>query len=319
MSHDNAGRRRCCPFARVAYERGVRPRKIPSYALTDYLPEPLAELGVYVGRFEESVARRPNRIRVHRHTYFELFLLEGQGAHFNDFQEYRLTRRAAVLVRPGQVHGWSDPAGLRGSLLSFTREFLDGPGRHSAMPRPLVDGGGTVVVDVPDAVWASSLRSVHEMEEECRTRPAGWLDVLRAELQIILLRLARIAPARADSSREAGPSAELVRRFQQLVEEHFRTVDGVSDYARRLAVTPGHLGEAVVAHTGRSPGSLIRDRQSLEARRLLLHSSLSVSEIGYHLGFSDPSYFARFFRRETGVSPAEFRQGIREKYQSSGE
>jgi AraC-like DNA-binding protein len=65
-----------------------------------------------------------------------------------------------------------------------------------------------------------------------------------------------------------------------------------------------------------SAGAIVRQRRLLDAKRLLSHSDLSVSEIGYRLGFQDPSYFSRFFRKSTGSAPAEFREAIREKYQS---
>ncbi|HSI64469.1 MAG TPA: helix-turn-helix transcriptional regulator [Candidatus Saccharimonadia bacterium] len=66
---------------------------------------------------------------------------------------------------------------------------------------------------------------------------------------------------------------------------------------------------------GVTAGHIIRDRRLLDAKRQLSHSDLDVSEIAYDLGFKDPSYFSRFFRRETKCTPAEFRAEIREKYQ----
>ncbi|MDB6080659.1 MAG: AraC family transcriptional regulator, partial [Akkermansiaceae bacterium] len=90
-------------------------------------------------------------------------------------------------------------------------------------------------------------------------------------------------------------------------------------YAKMLGVTSGHLNDTVSAQTGRPAGALIRERILLEARRLLLHSELQIAEIAYHLGFGDPSYFARFFRREDGRPPGDFRMEIREKYRSEPE
>ncbi len=91
------------------------------------------------------------------------------------------------------------------------------------------------------------------------------------------------------------------------LESHFFEVRSVAAYARMLKVTSGHLSESILHHTGRTAGELIRDRLLLEARRLLVHSSLNVAEIAVSLQFEDPSYFSRFFRRSTGVSPGEFR------------
>jgi len=76
-----------------------------------------------------------------------------------------------------------------------------------------------------------------------------------------------------------------------------------------------HLKDVVCAATGRAAGEHIRLRRLLAAKRQLLHSELTVSEIGFKLGFKDPSYFSRFFRRYEKLTPAVFRTRSREKYQ----
>jgi AraC-like DNA-binding protein len=106
----------------------------------------------------------------------------------------------------------------------------------------------------------------------------------------------------------------LVRRFRQALERSFRASTPIRDYAKMLGVTTSHLSESLRLETGSTAGELIRARLLLEAKRLLLHSELTIAEIGYELGFEDPSYFSRFIRREIETSPVELRNRIREKY-----
>ena len=122
--------------------------------------------------------------------------------------------------------------------------------------------------------------------------------------------------ARLYASTSPAPFAAigLVRRFHQAVERSFRASTSIRAYARRLGVTTSHLSEALRLETGLTAGELIRARLLLEAKRLLLHSELTIAEIGYELGFEDPSYFSRFVRREIETSPVELRNHIREKY-----
>jgi AraC-like DNA-binding protein len=110
-------------------------------------------------------------------------------------------------------------------------------------------------------------------------------------------------------------SVSLVRLFRQAVEGSFGTSTSVRDYAQALGVTTSHLNESLRLETGLTAGDLIRTRRILEAKRLLLHSELTMAEIGYELGFEDPSYFSRFIRRELKTSPGELRSLIRQKYQ----
>ena len=117
---------------------------------------------------------------------------------------------------------------------------------------------------------------------------------------------------------ELSARARLVREFHLAVEGHFREERTLEIYSRELGVSANHLNDVIRAETKQSAGGIIRQRRLLDAKRLLSHSELSVSEIGYRLGFHDPSYFGRFFRKGTGCSPAAFREEIREKYHSKG-
>lgn len=287
-------------------------RRIPIYSLSEYLPPEHAACSIFVGRIEESLARRPSRARVHRHDHFELFWLEGAGAHFNDFQEYRLTGRSLVLVTPGQVHGWPRWQGLRGTMVGFQGGFCG-------------DGNASPLIDLLDAKRTPVLRAGRDdarqldrwmtlLAQECDARRPDWVNVARHVVPLVLLWRRRMLGKNASDGASSRRASELMRGFSAALEREISAAKTVADYARMVGVTPGHLNDTVRAHTGRSAGEVIRERVVLEARRLLLHSTLSVGEIAYQLGFEDPSYFARFFRRATRRAPREFRDAIRENY-----
>jgi AraC family transcriptional regulator, transcriptional activator of pobA len=293
-------------------------RDIPVLPLTDYAPPGLAERGIFVGRFEASVNRLPCRLRTHRHHHFELFWLEGRGTHVNDFVEHPLSGRSFVVVSPGQVHGWEEHDGLRGTMVGFTAEFFDGrePPPSALLAYPFVHGSGgpPALAEVEAGTAAELDRVAAALEDEYRRQGPDWSGALRAWLRLAFVHGARAQVRRAPGDPRGG---DLVRRFRLELETHFRTTTSVAGFARRLGVTAGHLNDAIRAGTGRTAGELIRERVLLEGRRLLLHSELSVSEIAYRLGFDDPSYFARFFRRELAQAPGEYRAAIREKYRSN--
>lgn len=293
----------------------MRPLKIPVYPLTEYLPADLAATGVYVERLEESLARRPNRVALHRHDHFEIFWVQGTGVHFNDFREYPLEQATFVTASPGQIHGWPDSEGLRGVMIGFTTAFFDGrePPPTALMRYPFV-WSGHPVLKLAETDHLDSL--VQLLEQEASRRQDDWQEVVRSGLRMILTLANRSAPGLEEGqTRGSG----MLLNFRSLLEEKFRTTTAVSAYARLLGVTAGHLNDTVSSQTGRPAGALIRERILLEARRLLFHSELQIAEIAYHLGFDDPSYFARFFRREDGRPPGDFRTEIREKYRSGRE
>ena len=106
----------------------------------------------------------------------------------------------------------------------------------------------------------------------------------------------------------SGGAASVARKFVALLAMpggHLRTVPGS---ARRIGVSTAYLNEAVKTVLRRTPGQLIRQAQVHEAKRLLAQTDLSVQEVAKELGFVDPSYFCRLFRREVGTTPGSFRR-----------
>jgi len=114
------------------------------------------------------------------------------------------------------------------------------------------------------------------------------------------------------SATEAGQAADRGRRhfstFSELIEEHYAEQWPVERYARTIGITPAHLNNLCRQIVDRSALELIHQRVVLAAKRNLVYTSMTVSVVSHTLGFSDPAYFTRFFKREVGVSPKVFRK-----------
>ena len=147
---------------------------------------------------------------------------------------------------------------------------------------------------------------------------AGWiftlgtLPVLAALLhEIHECAGAGVAEPRASGdSAAASPTTGQSSLTQAFMRGVLRAPDArltVASCASRLGVTAGHLAEQIVADTGSTPGRILRSAVAREAQRLLTGTDLSAAQISYRLGFSEASYFSRFFRREVGCTPTEYR------------
>jgi len=139
---------------------------------------------------------------------------------------------------------------------------------------------------------------------------------LQSYLRVFLIQSQRLI-ARQRTIENIASSGSLVENYIQLIDLHFLQKQRVGEYADMLGVTPGHLTDTTREKLGIPAGNLIQRRILLEAKRLLTYSEQNVGEIAFALNFTDPSYFARYFRRETGQSPTTFRTQTREKYQLS--
>lgn len=137
--------------------------------------------------------------------------------------------------------------------------------------------------------------------------------MLTAYLTLLLTYLSRLYTQQFNNN-ETTADKQLLKTFQSKIDECFREVREVGDYASMLHISAGHLSEVVKNQSGKPAIKHIHERLVLEARRLLFHTNNSLKEIAFDLGFADASYFNRFFKRETGATPAEYRTAIRKMY-----
>lgn len=293
-------------------------REVPRIGMISYGGERLRESGFVALPLNESFTIDPKRLLPHYHDFFQVSLLLGKGALMHDFRESGMERPTLFFLSPGQVHTIVPKPRMTGTILSFTREFIEmGEDDGFLMNLPFfftADRAPWLQLDDARLPWVKGV--FKELQEEYDAAAEGAAEVTRALLRILFVKAARWH-AVEEPGVGRGRQVLLVRRFRQEVERHHLDWLRLEEYAAALGVTANHLNDAVRQETGQSAGDHIRRRRLLDAKRRLLYSTLTVSEIGYALGFGDPSYFSRFFRRYEGVTPAEFRMKIREKYQKA--
>src|SRR5258707_4858185 len=286
---------------------------VPLIPLKDFGSSPFLEHGIFIEAFEDCVSVRRKRMEVHRHDYVELFSLQGYGSVLIDLEDYRLSGKSLIVIGPGRVHAWNAKK-LTGLYIAFTQEFFDGtsPPASALFDDPFIFGAeSSPVVRLKPKQGEQSQNLFREIRQEFQSHKTLAVEMIHHQLRSLMVHLARLYAA---TSPAPFAAIGLVRRFHQAVERSFRASTSVRDYAKMLGVRPSHLSESLRLETGLTAGELIRARLLLEAKRLLLHSDLTIAEIGYQLGFEDPSYFSRFVRREIETSPVELRNRIREKY-----
>src|SRR5690606_35236722 len=100
----------------------------------------------------------------------------------------------------------------------------------------------------------------------------------------------------------------IYKSFKQLVTIHALNEVKVTDYAKRLFVTAGHLNDVIKEVTGKNAKNIINEQRILEAKRLLFWTNTPIREVAYQTGFDDPAYFTRFFKKYTGLLPTDFQR-----------
>jgi AraC-like DNA-binding protein/quercetin dioxygenase-like cupin family protein len=248
----------------------------------------------------------------HRHDFFEvLYLLKGSGFHVIDGNKYEIKPPCVFFMSPGQAHKLELSNDIEGYIFIFTADFylLNRSNQNSLIEFPFFytihqDNPPLLLEKENDIRFLENLfrQSIAEIGQAGEFIP----EMLRSILDLILTTCTARYQVN-DSMLNKGKGQILVKRFFHLVEENHQKNLSLSDYSQMVGVTPNHLTQTVKLLTGKTSSQIIKAKQLLEIKRLLVHTNLSVSEIANQLNFEDQSYFTKFFKRETGITPIQYR------------
>lgn len=251
----------------------------------------------------------------HRKDYYMFALLRSGGCrHWVDMVPYDFRPDTLYFTTPPQVHLKENMVPMEGIMICFTEDFLTLNGGDDVPKLPVIlnqQNGHVLKLSPDDFQFVEDIlnKSLGEFQSSGNWRN----NMLHSYLQVLLIYLSRLYTQQFEHHEHAAERS-LLRRYQELITEHYTSVHDVASYAELLHITAGHLSDVIKQQSGKSAIELIHDRLLIEAKRLLFHTDQSVKELSFQLGFSDVSYFVRFFKRLSGLTPVEFRTQIREKY-----
>ncbi len=278
---------------------------IPTYKLYGEQPADDREFWVHCETIVSRSSGYRFEIGLHRHESFLQFLYirSGSGDALLPSGTVVLRPPCVIAVPPGPVHGFRFSPDIDGLVLTLVPERMGGD--LGGPQTPLSDA--MVIALSPDNsdtayLEATFFRIAAEYEAQ---RPARD-ELLEAHVATVVLLLGRLI---MPSPHGTVPDLSVlrVRALKDLILRHHREQLTVEAYARMLGLSPTHLNRAVRQVTGKTAHDLVMERSIEEARRALVFTGHSIQHIAENLGFSDPAYFSRCFRRCTGQTPRGFR------------
>jgi AraC-like DNA-binding protein len=256
----------------------------------------------------------------HLHDFYSIFWIEsGEAIHATEFVEYSLKADTILFVPPGLKHRMYIDKSVGGIYILFNEDFIQ-YNRKNHLPlkeyRLFNNSDFKSLIKVA-SVERKKLNNITEMIfEEIQKSDEYSQDIVLNLLHLFLLESRRIFDQQYQEPKEVTEETpdNTIIRFKQLIEENYTKQKSVSPYAEMLNINASCLNELTKRTTGITAGELIRNRVIDETKKLLFSGSLSGKEIAFQLGFDDPAYFSRFFKKYTGTTLKEFRTVSRKKY-----
>lgn len=249
----------------------------------------------------------------HLQVFQLIFINSGQVKTWLDGKEYIKEGPCAFLIPPSVVHGFEFEQDTLGYVITLSHLLLtDEQLSRSGIASTQLMQAAQIINLADKSADNLLINSILEaLANEYSTNLVGKQQLFEHLFFALLIILSR----NLQTTNKPDIQDPYTHRYQQLyelIEKHYRQHKSCKFYADKLFTTSIGINRACKAVTGKSFGDLLQDRLALEAQRMLIYSSAPVSLIAYELGFSDPAYFSRFFKRRVGSSPSLFRE-LREK------
>lgn len=248
---------------------------------------------------------------LHRHDfYFVLAIHHGSGVHEIDFVQYPIQNNSVFILRPGQVHKLELTADTKGFLLEFDLSFYQP--KNTIAEHRWKKASSKNYCEVETARYKKLHAYLVNIFDEYSLKQEGYVEAIKANLDLFFLEYNRQSKnPNSIAKSESGYIQERFEEFVRLLETNIVSMKNVSDYADLLSLSPYQLNSIAKTSVGKTVSDLINAQIILEAKRHLIATPAQVKEVADRLGYEDPSYFIRFFKKHTGQSPDTFRKNFK--------
>ncbi|MEO0341233.1 MAG: helix-turn-helix transcriptional regulator, partial [Bacteroidota bacterium] len=263
-------------------------------------------------RIEDQPATKRMEMPLFRCQFYRIVLFSNAGVAFNlPDTQLQSQARSIYFSYPGKLESWITTESIEGYLICFTKSFLD-PERH-----PFFSFEGRSLLQLLDDEMQAIYQLAVMMHQELNHKRQNFAEMIRLILRQCLISLDRIYHAQADTfSQDVKNSYRIYSAFEAALSQYFvdlaarNTSEQISVHAiaKELYLHPSYLNTVIKDLTGKTASQHLQEKSILEAKSYLLHTSLPINQVSDQLGFNNVTYFNRFFKKHTRITPTQFRK-----------
>lgn len=245
----------------------------------------------------------------HKQSFYLLIFIEtAEGVITIDNQKIRIDEAKVIIIPPGCINSIDINRLAKGKIICFSENFFSLRYNNNTLYQfSFLQRGAKPFIRLNNEQLKKWKILLDMLVDEFKQKRKESQKALRSYLNIILVELERLYKPTGFVKRK-NVRYEKVQQFEDLIDKYYVSKKLPSAYADLLHVSPNYLNKICKEEKGQTAGDLIRKRIIIEAQRLLHYTYDTVSEIADQLGFESVSYFVTFFKKNTGISPENFRK-----------
>lgn len=249
---------------------------------------------------EEKVAFGQHFLHHRIHFYAIIWFTEDQDIHYIDFEPYPIKKNTIYLLAKNQVHAIPSQSLPNARVIVFSNEFFHSI-TETAINQLFLPFENKGIAVPPDKLTELNHLFLLLQAEFQGQSDMKFLKIYTKAFLLILHRFTNALPL------SFSHKDERIIRLLQLIESNFKTQQTVTFYAAQVGLSPKRMNEILKESLGFTLNQLCNQLLLLESKRSLQEPGQSIKQIAYQLGFSDQSYFSRYFRKHANMSPEQFR------------
>lgn len=265
------------------------------------------ETDVYANYFVPHIKHHHMVASPHKHDFYLIVLFtKGSGAHEIDFKAYDIKPGTIFMMTPGQMHNWKLSKDIDGYVFFHTKDFYDrGYTAASILDYPFFNSiHNQPLIRLKKKAFEKLTTLFKEIAEEYHHTDILKFEKLHALISLVYIELSRHYLPTTKIENETYLLK--LRKLEEFIDMYFKSKKYPHEYAGLMNLSEKHLNRISKECLNKTTSDLIAERIVLEAKRLLIHSKHTVTEVATELGYDDNSYFSRFFKKNSGETPVEF-------------
>lgn len=230
---------------------------------------------------------------------------QGESTGTCNLKHYSITRHSFAIYMPGQIlQHHNATADYRCTVIALSPEFISTLGfPYNFEITKIIDDNP--VINLSDSDYHTALKYLEMVSNAIKTNTPYQLEIIKHLTCAAIYGFAQCIGQ--NPSKPLSADESIVNKFFSALKENYQTTRVARDYAEKLCISPGYLASVVKKCTGKTVLEWIGEYVILEAKALLHTSDLSIQQISHHLNFPNQSFFGKYFKKHTGMSPHQYR------------